>query len=315
MLIPTRNRLPYLQEALRSVLAQSHSDFEVVVSDDGSTDGSREFLENLSQRDRRVTLLTGNPEPGVFQNIAYLRGHVSSETWCVLGDDDRLLPEHLARLTDALIHDPVAVVAFGHHRVINGSGIIQTARSSRLLTDFGYRGLQPGRLPNPVDAALRRSLWLGSCLYRTEPLAREDFDLSVGQAADWDFAIRCASIGALQYVDRPLWEYRDHGASASRRARIDARLSAIRVLQKHEFPDTPNEQTRRRLLRQFAVSLAFAASGEAPPVSRDATALYRSAGGDRRNPRILALHALDLLPLAVRRRIVDLWVGWRDTPA
>ncbi len=52
--LPVYNAMPYLPEAVESVLSQSYSDFEFLIVDDGSTDGSVDYLQSL--RDRRIKL-------------------------------------------------------------------------------------------------------------------------------------------------------------------------------------------------------------------------------------------------------------------
>ena len=83
VLIPTLNRVGYLKESLDSARRQTHTDLEILVSDDGSTDGSQNYARSLEAVDARVRLLPPNPRPGLFNNINYLVEHASGDAFCV----------------------------------------------------------------------------------------------------------------------------------------------------------------------------------------------------------------------------------------
>src|SRR3954447_21307048 len=59
VVMPVHNALPYLDAAIESILGQTHSDFEFVILNDGSTDGSPERLRHWASRDARIRLIDG----------------------------------------------------------------------------------------------------------------------------------------------------------------------------------------------------------------------------------------------------------------
>src|SRR6266446_940152 len=101
VVIPLYNKVRYIQRALDSVLAQTYTDFEVIVVDDGSTDGGAEVVACCT--DRRVRLIRqSNQGPGPARN----RGVEEAAGGYVafLDSDDEWLPAFLERSVDLLDH-------------------------------------------------------------------------------------------------------------------------------------------------------------------------------------------------------------------
>ena len=102
ILIPVRDGAPYLVEALESVACQTFSDFEAVVVNDGSTDGTGELLESWSAADPRFTLLHQEPE-GIVAALERARAAAKAPFIARFDADDvmhpRRLEEQLALLT------------------------------------------------------------------------------------------------------------------------------------------------------------------------------------------------------------------------
>ena len=95
--IPTRNRAHYVSRAIRSVLNQTYSNVEVVVSDNASTDGTPDALEEFSS-DPRVVVLHQKTNIGLTGNFNACLGRVTGEYFLMLSDDDFLDPRALEQL-------------------------------------------------------------------------------------------------------------------------------------------------------------------------------------------------------------------------
>ena len=110
VIIPAYNAQAYLRECLESVLAQSFSDWEAIIVDDGSTDSTREIAAGFTVRDSRFRLVS-TPNGGLSSarnaGIAEARGQ-----WLTyLDSDDTLYPDALARLMAATTENVDIVVA------------------------------------------------------------------------------------------------------------------------------------------------------------------------------------------------------------
>ena len=112
VVIPTYNRAHLLPRCLGSVLAQSCSDFELIVSDDGSRDGTRELVREFAERDTRVRYVyQENRGAGDARNFGASVSRGKFLTF--LDSDDEVLPVWLERFAASLADDRVAIVCCG----------------------------------------------------------------------------------------------------------------------------------------------------------------------------------------------------------
>src|SRR5690606_27836296 len=91
--IPTYNRCHLLQRAVDSVLSQTHTDLEIIIVDDGSTDGTHDWLAQLAQQEPRVRYILKPENSGacVSRNIAIEQARGEFVTG--LDDDDHFAPD------------------------------------------------------------------------------------------------------------------------------------------------------------------------------------------------------------------------------
>jgi glycosyltransferase involved in cell wall biosynthesis len=295
ILLPTRNRLPYLRASLASALAQQDADIEVLVSDDGSADGTVDYVTTVAAQDQRVRLLTDNPSPGIFENVEHLIAAARGDAFTILGDDDLLDPAFCRRLSEPLAADPSVVLSFCDHRTIDDKGRVLRHATLEASRTYGRSALPGGVLENPELVALRGGIWLGFALYRQSVFRAERFDASCGTAADWDYAIRAAHLGKLSYVPTMLGSYRDHRGTASRRIQNRSE-QAIRVLSKHVMRDPDAERTRREMLRDQAKRNAYHQAAFDRSAARNSLELYDSLGGSGAAAHVVAARVILRLP-------------------
>jgi len=127
IIIPAYNGGPYLQECVRSVLAQTYRDFTLAVLDDCSTDGSVPWLESLG--DAHVVVYKSGQRLGIVDNWARALHIPRGEFMTILGQDDRLDPNYL-EVMDALIRrEPDASLYHAHFRYIDEQcGVLRSCR-------------------------------------------------------------------------------------------------------------------------------------------------------------------------------------------
>lgn len=122
--VPVRNGEAYIQEALGSLLSQSYRNLEIIVSDNGSTDGTRDICEACAAADKRVRYHRQASNRGAAWNFNFVfhqsRGHFFK--WAA--HDDLLQPDFILNTWKALCLAPDAVAAYGSVSVIDHLGRI-----------------------------------------------------------------------------------------------------------------------------------------------------------------------------------------------
>jgi glycosyltransferase involved in cell wall biosynthesis len=121
VLMPVFQGMPYLPSAVSSVLDQTGVEFELWIRDDGSTDGSREYLRTL--KDRRVKVTFGDTNLGLFKGLNELYKGSDAALVRVLCQDDLLLPGCLQRELSFFREHPEIGFGMVKHRTIDESGL------------------------------------------------------------------------------------------------------------------------------------------------------------------------------------------------
>ena len=109
--LPVYNGEGYLEEALEGLLGQTFSDFELLISDNASTDGTERICREYASRDARIRYFRRPANVGVIANHNALVPLARGRLFKWVGHDDVYEPELLARCVDALEADPSAVLA------------------------------------------------------------------------------------------------------------------------------------------------------------------------------------------------------------
>jgi glycosyltransferase involved in cell wall biosynthesis/SAM-dependent methyltransferase len=196
VVLPTYNQADFLPRAVDSVLAQTFRDFELIVVDDGSTDGTAAYLATLRDPRVRVVRQDNARLPGALnRGFSVARGALF--TWT--SSDNLVAPAWLETLVAALDAHPacgLAVAAF--------SWIDERDRIRRVTRDQDV-SFAAFLTRNPGNAAF---------LYRAD-LARAvgGYEPALEGAEDWDYWIRLAERAPVVYVDANLYLYREHAAS------------------------------------------------------------------------------------------------------
>jgi glycosyltransferase involved in cell wall biosynthesis len=254
IVIPVRDQSAYLGESLASVFHQTHGDVEVIVVDDGSQEDLARVLAPYGGRLRYDRL----PPSGVAAATNHGASLARGELLAFHDADDLMEPDRVTALLAALDADPEIALAFGNGLEIDAHGRslgpVIPPRQARSLVRHGLR----------MRDLLRRSL-----VYVQAMLVRRSVFLKLGglpplaTGGDWGFALRCVLHHRTAYVDRPLFRYRQHGASltAGRVAMAAGAVAVLRDLIARE-PALAAHVGQRQLDRALARRLARLAAQE-----------------------------------------------------
>lgn len=234
------NPAGFLQDAVQSCLGQRGVDVELIVVDDGSSDGSREWLEAYSREEPRLKLLNGpGTGPAAARNLAI---SAARGDWVAVMDaDDIIHPDRLARLVAIATTHKVEIVA---DQLLAFTENEDGRLAWPFIADLLNASLTEVSLPvlvTPTDGGF------GSALGYVKPVIRMDFlkesgvvyDTTVRIGEDFDFLANLLAHGARLLVSSlPLYFYRRHPTSLSFRLNsndADALIAAnTRFLQKYE---------------------------------------------------------------------------------
>jgi GT2 family glycosyltransferase len=217
VILPTHNRVGFIERAVASVLAQSEQDFELIIVDDASSDATPDLLRRLATDDPRIRILH-NAQPKGGGGARNTGIEASSGKWIAfLDDDDEWMPTKLARQLAQLADDADAVAcgcSFEQH--------------------FPSRRARVFRVPENVTLPqiLRENVLGGAsvCMCSRELLLRiGGFDPQLRSAQDYDLWIRLRQQGRVAVCREPLVKYQEHDGDRIT-TRIDSQLTGGRRL-------------------------------------------------------------------------------------
>jgi GT2 family glycosyltransferase len=232
----------------------------------------------------------------MFANWNYAIAQSRGDAFCMLGDDDRLLPGFVERMVRPLAENPAVVASFCNHWVIDASGSRLREATGTHSRHYGRADLPAGVVTDPLTVALRQSIAVVAAMYRASIFRGEAFDLSCGGAADIDYGIRAARFGPLYYVDDRLVEYRAHANTTTSTRTAFMIDGTIRAYSKYTFPGSAHEAIRRARLRQACLTKAVFISTKDRREWWESVRMYRRNGGSLAQPAILLSAGLALLP-------------------
>lgn len=196
--IPFYNSEKYLAEAIKSVINQTHVNWELILIDDGSTDTSFKIAENYEKSDNRIRVLSDQKNLGLATRLNQLSREAKGKYYARMDSDDIMFPNRIKRQVAYLeSHKNVDLV---------GTGLIA------IDNDNNITGIRKGSFGNDFDLPLvLKATW---CVHPTitgksEWFKNNLYDPKMVIAEDYDIWIRTVSKSSFVRLKDPFLFYRE----------------------------------------------------------------------------------------------------------
>lgn len=208
--VVTYNGADYIEEQLDSILKQLTGEDEVIISDDGSNDGTRKIIEAYQQREPRIRLLEG-PQKGIKKNVEHAIAHCRG-SYIYLADQDDIWLEDKVEKVQKAFSKTESLVVIHDARVFAESPGSDKKPEIIMESFFAFRQAGAGVLKN-----IWKNSYIGCCMaFRKElkekiipiPEQIEMHDQWIGILNDFYHADSC-------FLREPLLLYRRHGDNNS----------------------------------------------------------------------------------------------------
>jgi len=311
IILNSYNQATYLPESIESALGQTVEDLELLIVDNGSSDGSHDIIRRYADADQRVRVRLHDKNAAVTKRFNEAIDAASSPFVSFLYSDDMLLPDKLERQVDQFTKLP------GDYGVVYAPAIGWNTRTGRRWT-HGSIGASGWILGDLMPARFDAQIDMVSPLTRTACLRHHRFYEDVFAEGEGIF-FRIALTHRFAFDPQPVCVLRDHGANAGKAVRRNAEMTMVMLERLALHPELPTgaaaDVVRFRAARLRSYAWQAVRVGEDPVWARNClreamTLDPRSAA----SPRALATLGLSAVPAAARRRVNRLGTILRRSP-
>ena len=195
--IPVRNRAKYIARALNSVASQTYQSAEIIVVDDGSTDGTPDIVSGLAKQIPNIHLIKLQQNVGAAEARNVGIRQARSDFIAFLDSDDTWYPAKIEKQVREFGYDDQVIAVFSGSRVIyNDHSFSYIPAADVTLVDLYYSN----KLGTTSSAMISKKALIKV----------GGFDSTLPSCQDWDLFIRLAEIGKIRVVQEELIEFLNH---------------------------------------------------------------------------------------------------------
>ena len=221
--LPVHDGARYLCAAIEDFLQQTYEDFELIVSDNASTDETEAIVRELAEGDERIRYVRNEVNIGALPNSNRAFELARGKYFCLAAHDDRHAPDFLGSLVAALEADPGAILAYGRTTLIGEEDeALRLDPASGMYFSSDGKLVPCGkdlerRLPAETVSRYRAVLRSSDVNAPIHGLFRHELLAEIGghqiHGSDRLIVSHAALLGRFVFVDAPLFAFRIHNGS------------------------------------------------------------------------------------------------------
>lgn len=235
IVLPTHNRAGLLPRAVESCLGQTFRDLELIIVDDGSTDGTAEIVRKIAQNDSRVRVVTqANAGLPRALNEGFAQAQGEFLTWT--SDDNRYQPTAIEAMVNTMERNPECGLVYTDFQLVDESGRVKNVVKSRSPSDLGAMNV------------------VGACfLYRRSVAQKAGcYDVRLPLVEDWDYWLRLALLAPVHHLKEVHYDFLDHAESLTRSRQLDVLETEFRMRKLSPHPEARKSLYRKAVARRLA---------------------------------------------------------------
>ena len=208
ILLATYNGEKYIKEQLESILNQTYGNFNLLISDDKSTDNTVGILKEYEKKDNRIKVFTQKSNSGYIKNFEFLLKQVTSDYYMLSDQDDVWYKDKVSKSYDKLIKENLDLV-FCDLEIVD--------KDLKTINNSMFRFLKINKRIRQYNDF--RLIYLDNCVTGCTIISRRKFlDLILPLPSttkylvhDYWIALVISMHGKFSYIEEPLIKYRQHG--------------------------------------------------------------------------------------------------------
>lgn len=207
VVLATFNGARFLDEQLKSIQAQTYSNLEIIIWDDGSTDATRDILRKAASHDSRIRLHENTQRLGVISNFLQATQEATGEYVCFSDQDDIWNLNKISRLLTLFDSDPKVMLACSDLAVCDEHGHVITHSFWKHVSTYPLRG--------KIDECVFLKNFAPGCSLMVRRAVTDPMRgiLNAPFMHDHLALIISGALGKIRFIDEPLVQYRQHAAN------------------------------------------------------------------------------------------------------
>ena len=226
VLMPAYNRENYITASINSVLAQTYNNFELIITDDGSTDKTLDVIKQFS--DSRIRVLTNEQNMGIAFTRNRMLQEAKGDFVMLLDSDDMAMPGRMQTQVGFLLEHPDVLLV--------GSGAINIDEHGKALTGKIDNRVNE-KEPQQIQAMLlfRNCLCQSSLMINKAQLNTDSYNLDYPPYEDYELWCRLSKKHKLVNLDEPQVKYRVHASNISFTTKDKIKMDLFNKITKQQF--------------------------------------------------------------------------------